>query len=66
MTGMAAQMKKRAIKATTVSLSKKVVKRIPRCDVVALSRSMENTIHQNKQERLASEQSLANVMVGCK
>ena len=66
MAGMANRMKKRAIKATTVSCSKKVAKRIPRCDIVALNKSMENIMHQNRQARQVSEQALADVMVGCK
>lgn len=58
MTSMGKRMKAKAIKATSVSRSSKIVKRIPRCDVLELNRTMESVIRQNKLERVASEQAL--------
>lgn len=66
MAGMAAEMKKRAIKATSATRSATVVKRIPRCDVVELNRTMEPIIRQNERERIASEESVAGSVFGWK
>ena len=52
MAGMAKRMKTKAIKATSATRSTKVVKRIPRCDVVELNRTMEPVIRQNERERM--------------
>ena len=43
-------MKKKAIEATSAKRSNKVVKRIPRADIVELNRSMEPIIEQNRRE----------------
>jgi len=64
MAGMATKMKARAIKATSATRSTKVVKRIPRCDVVELNRTMEPVIRQNERERVAGEQAIAGVIFG--
>lgn len=64
MAGMAAKMKKRAIKATSATRSTVVIKRVPRCDVVALNRTMEPVIRQNERERIASEESLWGTTFG--
>lgn len=48
MGGMEEQMRKKAIKATSAIRSKKIDKTIKRCDVVALNRSMEPIIEDNK------------------
>ncbi len=66
MAGMAAKMKKKAIKATSATRSTTVVKRIPRCDVVELNRTMEPIIRQNERERIASEESVAGAIFGWK
>ena len=66
MAGMAAKMKKKAIKATSATRSTKVVKQIPRCDVVELNRTMEPIIRQNERERIASEQAVAGAVFGWK
>jgi hypothetical protein len=66
MAGMAAKMKKRAIIATSATRSTKVVKQIPRCDVVELNRTMEPIIRQNERERIASEQAVAGSIFGGK
>jgi|GEM_PF-7036762 len=66
MAGMAAKMKRKAIKATSVTRSATVIKRIPRCDVVELNRTMEPIIHQNERERIASEESVAGSTFGWK
>ena len=57
--GMAEQMKKKAIKATSATRSSVVVKRIPRCDVVELNRSMEPIINQNERERRAMTEAIS-------
>lgn len=46
--GMAAQMRKRAIKATSATRSKKVIKTVTAADRVALNRSMEPIIKDNE------------------
>lgn len=56
MTSMGKRMKTKAIKATSATRSTKVVKRIPRCDVVELNRTMELVVRQNERERVASGQ----------
>lgn len=66
MAGMATKMKAKAIKATSATRSTKVVKRIPRCDVVELNRTMEPVIRQNERERVASEQAVAGSIFGGK
>lgn len=65
MAGMAEKMKKRGIVAPD-SRSSKVVKRVKRCDVVELNRSMEPIIRQNERERIASEQAVAGSIFGWK
>lgn len=64
MAGMAEQMKRKAIQATSAARSMEVVKRIPRCDVVELNRTMEPIIRQNERERIASEQAVAGAVFG--
>lgn len=66
MAGMAEKMKRKAIKATSAARSTEVVKRIPRCDVVELNRTMEPIIRQNERERIASEQAVAGAVFGWK
>lgn len=66
MAGMAAKMKEKAVKATSDTHSTTVVKRIPRCDVVELNRTMESITRQNEQERIASEESVAGSIFGWK
>lgn len=66
MVGMAKKMKLRAIRATSATRSTKIVKRIPRCDVIELNRSMEPVIRQNERERVASEQAVAGAIFGGK
>ena len=66
MAGMAVKMKQKAIKATSATRSANVVKRIPRCDVVELNRTMEPIIRQNERERIASEDSVAGATFGWK
>ena len=66
MAGMAAKMERKAIKATSATRSATVVKRIPRCDVVELNRTMEPIIRQNERERIASEESVAGSTFGWK
>lgn len=66
MASMAEKMKRKAIKATSAARSKEVVKRIPRCDVVELNRTMEPIIRQNERERIASEQAVAGAVFGWK
>lgn len=53
--GMNEIMKKKAIPATSVKRSSKVVKRISRADVVSLNRSAESIIRQNEIERRRSD-----------
>lgn len=66
MASMAEKMKKKSIKATSATRSAEVVKRIPRCDVVELNRTMEPIIRQNERERIASEQAIAGAIFGWK
>ena len=66
MAGMAKRMKTKAIKATSGTRTTRVVKRIPRCDVVELNRTMEPVIRQNERERVASEQAVAGAIFGGK
>lgn len=66
MAGMAAKMKQRAIRATSAKRSNNIVKRIDRCDVVELNRTMEPIIRQNERERIASEQTVAGATFGWK
>ena len=54
------------IKKLLKTRSTKVVKRIPRCDVVELNRTMEPVIRQNERERVASEQAVAGAIFGGK
>ncbi len=46
--GMAEQMRKRAIKATSATRSKKTIKTGTAADIVALNRSMEPIIKDNE------------------
>lgn len=66
MAGMARKMQAKAVKATLVSRSTKVVKTIRRCDVIELNRTMEPIIRQNERERLASEQAVVGSIFGGK
>ncbi|MCM1500268.1 MAG: hypothetical protein NC124_17535 [Clostridium sp.] len=66
MASMAEKMKRKSIKATSATRSVEVVKRIPRCDVVELNRTMEPIIRQNERERIASEQAMAGAIFGWK
>ena len=66
MAGMSARLKEKAKKASSVTRSTEVVKRIPRSDVVELNRTMEPVIRQNERERIASEEAVAGVVFGWK
>lgn len=57
-TNMTDRMIKRAHKASLARLSVKVVKRIDRCDVVELNRTMKPIIYANELERIAGEQAV--------
>ena len=58
------EMKKKRLKATFTTCSAKVLKRIPRSDVVELNRTIEPIIRQNERERIASEDKIADMIVG--
>ena len=58
------KMRKTRLKATLTTRSAEVVKQIPRCDVVELNREMEPIISQNKRERIASEEKIADMILG--
>ena len=66
MAGMAEKMKRKVIKAISATRSATVVKRVSRCDIVELNRTMEPIIRQNERERIASEESVAGSISGWK
>lgn len=64
MASMAEKMKEKAIKATSATRSSKVVKTIKRCDVVALNRTMEPIIEQNRKELRDSWEAVKDQYMG--
>ncbi len=64
MSSMFENMKKKRLKATFTTRSAEVVKRIPKCDVVELNSTLEPIISQNKRERIASEEQIADMILG--
>lgn len=64
--GMAEQMKKKAIPATATKVSKKVVKRVDRADIIELNRTLEPIIQQNHKELNDSWETVHNEIVGTK
>lgn len=66
MASMSEKMKEKAIKATNVPVSTKIIKTIKRCDVVELNHTMEPIITQNERERRESWESVKNEYIGTK
>lgn len=64
--GMADQMKKKAIPATDTKISKEVVKRVDRADIIELNRTLEPIIQQNHKELNDSWEAVHNEIVGTK
>lgn len=63
---MADKMKKKAIPATSVNRSKKIVKSINRSDVIELYQSMQPIIEQNQKELRESWKAEHDKIVGGK
>lgn len=62
---MADKMKQKAIPATSVKRSKKILKSVKRADVIELNQTMQLIIEQNRRELRESWETEHDKIVGC-